>query len=86
MTPSIICAALWAVVANVIAMLPTRDHHWRAAYALIATGIPILGYVTWQNGPWIGLIVLVAGMSVLRWPVIYLGRWMRGKAARRDRV
>ena len=31
MTPSIICAALWAVVANVIAMLPTRDHHWRAA-------------------------------------------------------
>ena len=86
MTPSIICAALWAVVANVIAMLPTRDHHWRAAYALIATGIPILGYVTWQNGPWIGLIVLVAGMSVLRWPVIYLGRWMCGKAARRDRV
>ena len=83
MTPSIIFAALWAVVANVIAMLPTRDHHWRAAYALIATGIPILGYVTWQNGPWVGLVVLVAGISVLRWPVIHLGRWARARAARR---
>lgn len=86
MTLSLVLAALWAVVANVIAMLPTRDYHWRAAYCLIACGIPILGYVTWQNGPWIGLIVLVAGMSVLRWPVIYLGRWLRGKTAPRDRV
>ena len=79
MTLSLVLAALWAVVANVIAMLPTRDYHWRAAYCLIACGIPILGYVTWQNGPWIGLIVLVAGMSVLRWPLRHLLRWLRGK-------
>ncbi|MGR3408024.1 DUF2484 family protein, partial [Roseovarius indicus] len=44
----------------------------------IAAGIPILGYVTYQNGPWWGLAVLVAAMSILRWPVIYLGRWLRG--------
>ena len=82
MNISIILAAAWAVAANVIAMFPSRDHHWRAAYILIAVGIPILGYVTWQNGPWIGLAVLVAGMSILRWPVIYLGRWVRRKAGR----
>ena len=82
MNLSIVLAAIWAVLANVIAMLPSRDYHWRAAYCLIAIGIPIVGYVTWQNGPWIGLIVLVAGMSMLRWPVIYLGRWMRGRVRR----
>ncbi|NRB04117.1 MAG: DUF2484 family protein [Rhodobacteraceae bacterium] len=74
---SIVLACFWAIAANVIAMLPTKDAHWTSAYILIAVGIPILGFVTWQNGPWIALIVLVAGMSVLRWPVIYLGRWLR---------
>lgn len=77
MTPSLILACLWAVAANLSAMLPSRDNHWRRAYGLIALGIPLLGWVTYQNGPWIGLLVLGAGMSVLRWPVIYLGRWLR---------
>jgi hypothetical protein len=63
-------------------MLPSRDHHWRAAYALIAAGIPILGWVSWANGPWVGLIVLAAGASILRWPLIRLWRWLRRKAAR----
>ncbi len=79
MSLSLILAALWAVVANVLAMAPSRDNHWRRAYVLIAVGIPILGYVTWQNGPWIGLIVLAAAMSVLRWPLYYLGRWIRAR-------
>ena len=74
---SIILVALWGIAANVIAMLPTRDQHWTSAYILIAIGVPLLGYVTWQNGPWVGLLVLLAGMSILRWPVIYLGRWLR---------
>jgi hypothetical protein len=74
-------ACLWLIAANVIAMFPSRDHHWRAAYALIAVGIPVVGWVTWANGPWVGLLVLAAGASVLRWPVIYLWRWLRGKVA-----
>jgi len=77
MSWSIALAALWGVAANVLAMIPSKDNHWTRAYALIAVGIPILGYVTYENGPWIGLFVLAAGMSVLRWPVIYLGRWLR---------
>lgn len=77
MSLSLILAAIWALTANVLAMLPSKDNHWRRAYALIAIGIPILGYVTYQNGPWIGLIVLLAGMSVLRWPLFYLGRWTK---------
>jgi len=77
MTTSLILACLWVVIANVLAMLPSRDNHWARAYLLIAVGIPLLGYVTYENGPWIGLLVLLAGMSVLRWPVIYLSRWVR---------
>ena len=79
MTLSLVLACLWAIAANMIAMTPSKDYHWRNAYILIGIGIPLLGWVVYQNGPWIGLLVLVAAMSVLRWPVIYLGRWVRRK-------
>ena len=77
MSLSLILACLWLIVANLIGMVPSRDHHWRAAYVLIAVGIPIVGYVTWQMGPVLGLLVLAAGASVLRWPVYYVWRWVR---------
>jgi hypothetical protein len=77
MTLSLILSCLWALVANVLAMMPSRDNHWRNAYVLIAVGIPIVGFVVTQHGPWIGLLVLAGGCSVLRWPVIYLTRWLR---------
>ncbi|MGZ2258386.1 DUF2484 family protein [Roseobacter sp. A03A-229] len=82
MSLSLILAAVWAVVANVLAMTPSKDHHWRNAYMLITVGIPIVGYVTWQHGPWVGILVMAAGMSVLRWPVIYLGRWIKRRTLR----
>lgn len=77
MTASVVAAALWALAANVLAMLPSRDNHWRRAYALIACGIPLLVWLTWENGVWAGLIGLAAGSSMLRWPVIYAARWLR---------
>ncbi len=82
MTVSLILAALWALIANILAMTPSKDHHWSNAYVLIGVGIPILGFVVWQHGPWIGMLVLAAGMSVLRWPVIYLGRWIKRHVSR----
>ncbi|TGD43617.1 DUF2484 family protein [Pseudotabrizicola sediminis] len=72
-------ALLWLVAANVVAMLPSRDHHWRAAYVLIAIGIPLVGWVTAQNGPVWGMLILAAGASVLRWPLIHFWRWLRSK-------
>ena len=79
MTLSLILACLWAILANVIGMLPAHKSHWPAAYVLIALGVPLLGFVTYENGPWIGLIALAAGASVLRWPLLYFGRWIKGK-------
>ncbi|MGB5065860.1 MAG: DUF2484 family protein [Albidovulum sp.] len=82
MTLSLVLACFWAVVASLAAMLPTRDQHWRVAYVLITFGIPILGWVTYQNGAFVGLLVLAAGASILRWPLIYLWRWLRRRTAR----
>ncbi len=87
MSLSLILAFLWIVLANAIAMLPSRRNHWPAAYGLIAVGVPLLGYVTYQNGPFAGLLALVAGASILRWPLIYLSRRMRrarGRGAQSD--
>ena len=74
----IIVGLLWLITANVIAMLPSRDHHWRNAYTLIAIGIPILGWTTYENGVFLGLLFLAGGASVLRWPVWYLWKWVKG--------
>jgi Protein of unknown function (DUF2484) len=79
MTLSLTLCCLWLVIANVMAMFPSRDQHWRAAYVLIAFGIPLVGWVTYEMGPIWGLLALAAGMSVLRWPVVHLWRWIKSK-------
>ena len=79
MTLSLILAFAWLLLANVLAMLPSRDNHWTYAYVLIALGLPLLVWVAVQNGIWIALACLIAGMSVLRWPVRYLLRWIRAR-------
>ncbi|MFE3839384.1 DUF2484 family protein [Pseudogemmobacter sonorensis] len=70
-------ACLWLILANLIAMLPSRDHHRRAAAGLVAVGIPLLGWVTWTSGPVFGLLLLAGGVSVLRWPLAWLWRGLR---------
>ena len=77
MSTSLILAFLWVVIANAIAMLPSRRNHWPAAYGLTALGVPLLGYVTYENGPLVGMVMLLAGASILRWPLIRLWRWLR---------
>ena len=76
MSLSLTLACIWAIAACIIGLMPERIH-WPAAWTLIAIGIPLTGFVTYEMGPWWGLAVLVAGMSILRWPVFYAGRWMR---------
>ena len=79
MSISLVLACVWALVANVLAMTPSKDYHWRNAYILIGIGIPLLRFVTLENGPLVGLVVLIAAMSVLRWPVVYLSRWIKSR-------
>lgn len=83
MSTSLILACLWGVAANAIGLFPSKRRHWPQAYALIAVGLPLLAFVVWENGPWIGAIVLAAALSILRWPVVHLGRWLARVAGRR---
>ena len=78
-------AAAWFLLAQLIAFTPSRDHHCRVAYVLIAAGLPILAAVFWQNGPWVGIAVLAGAVSILRWPVIYLFRWLTRCTLGRDK-
>jgi hypothetical protein len=77
MSAALIAACLWALLASLIALGPRR-FHWRAAWGLIAAGVPILGWVTYENGPLWGLICLAGGLSVLRWPLRRLLERMGG--------
>ncbi|WP_323785856.1 DUF2484 family protein [Thalassovita sp.] len=72
----------WLVLVNILGLFPSKRNHWPQAYAMIALGVPILIYLIYQNGPWMGLLFLASAMSVLRWPVIYLGRWIRRQLGR----
>ncbi len=73
---SLVLACLWALAASAAGMAPRR-FHWPFAWVLIATGIPLLGFVTFQLGPVWGLVCLAAGASVLRWPLIRLWERLR---------
>lgn len=77
MTLPLALCLLWLVVANLIGMFPSRDKHWRAAYVLIALGVPLLGWATYELGPVVGLLLLIAGASILRWPLVFFWRWLR---------
>ena len=42
----------WVVLAFVMAVIPSRDNHWRRAYLLMAVGFPALIWILWNEGPW----------------------------------
>lgn len=76
-----LCAALsWLIVANVVGMVPSKHKHWPQAYGLIAIGLPILAWVFWENGVVMGLVVLLGAVSILRWPVRFMLRWVKARA------
>ena len=72
-----ILICLWVVLAFVMAAFPSTDNHWRRAYVLIAVGLPVLVWIFWAEGLWMGLLGLLVGGVVLRWPVYFLWRWLR---------
>ncbi len=77
MSASLVLSCLWVVVACIGAMFPSKRHHWPFAYVLMAVGAPLVVFVTYQHGFWVALVIFVAGLSILRWPVVYLWRWVK---------
>ncbi len=78
MAAPLIAACLWLILANLIAMFPSKDYHWRNAYKLMAVGAPLTLWLEWTHGPLIALIFLACASSILRWPLWYAWKWLRG--------
>lgn len=72
-----IAACSWIVLAWVLSVVLTAKQSWPAAYGLIAAGLPILIWLGLSMGWTAAAIGFVVGSVVLRWPVIYAGRWIR---------
>ena len=79
---ALIALCLWVIVAWLLMVTLTARQSWPAAYGLIAVGVPIVVWLGLSMG-WVWALVGTATMgAVLRWPVIYFLRWLRGLAAR----
>ncbi|MCT4559561.1 MAG: DUF2484 family protein [Pelagimonas sp.] len=79
MTISMMLACAWLLLANLAGSFPSKDNHWSRAYVLMSLGTPLMIWVFWENGPWLGLLVLAAALSVFRWPAIYAWRRVRAR-------
>jgi len=84
MTASLIFFLAWAAIANLLAMIPSKDNLWTRAYILMALGVPLLIWVAWENHWITTLICLAAAASVLRWPMIYAWRWVKRRGGKAE--
>jgi hypothetical protein len=72
MTAPLLLACAW-LLAAAPAMAPGPGR-WRRAFVLVCLGVPLLGWLTVENGPVAGLLALAAGAAALRWPLPRPGR------------
>ncbi len=79
---ALIALCLWVVLAWLLMLVLTAKQSWPAAYGLMAIGAPILVWIWISVGPLWAALGLAVMMLVLRWPVIYFGRWLRRLAGR----
>lgn len=82
MSVSIVLALVWLIAVNLRGMFPSKDNHWRFAYGMIALGVPVLVVIWYQHGFWLALAFFLMAAWVMRWPVIYLWRWVKRKLNR----
>lgn len=79
MSLPLILACVWLAAANLIAMFPSRHHHWPAAYVLMTIGAPLIVWIAVVDGALFAGLALALGAWLLRWPVRYLLRWLRAQ-------
>jgi tetrahydromethanopterin S-methyltransferase subunit C len=60
----LVFALVWALLAGGALVLPDR-FRWSMSWALIGTGIPLLGYMTLQAGPVFGLGGLIIAVLLV---------------------
>jgi hypothetical protein len=79
---ALVALCLWVVLAWVLMVSLTSKQSWPAAYCLIAGGLPLLAWLWVEQGPLFVVVGAAVMATVLRWPMIYLGRWLRSLPGR----
>jgi len=69
---------LWVLLISGVGMMP-RDWHWRLGLPMLLLFPFVLGYLAWDMGIYWGLALLVAALSIYRYPARYYGiaLWQR---------
>jgi len=74
----------WIILISGVGMLPRR-FHWRFGLPMLVLFPVVLAYFAWDTGPYWGLALFVAALSIYRYPVKHFGlalyRKVTGKAA-----
>lgn len=80
MSAPLVWGMIWVVIAAGVAALPRRFHPW-GAIPLLITAVPLVVLIFRASGPLLGLAALAVLVSVLRYPLMYLGRKLWRRAA-----
>lgn len=78
MSLSLILAALWALAATLVALMPMRFQYAPGLTLLIAAPF-LIGFIGYQHGVWLALLGLAGFVSMFRNPLIYFWRRARGQ-------
>jgi hypothetical protein len=80
MTPSLIAACIWAVVATITALLPMK-RQMIPGVTLLVTAPPLLGWIGLEHGWLLAVLGLLGFLSMMRNPLIYFVKRAMGKPA-----
>lgn len=78
MSFSLTLAALWAVAATVVALLPMRLQYVPGISLLLLAPL-LIGFIGYQHGVWVALLGLAAFVSMFRNPLLFFYRHFRGE-------
>ncbi len=78
MSLSLTLAAIWAVLATIVALLPMR-HQFKPGFLLLVTAPVLIWFIGSQHGFWIAGLGLAAFLSMFRRPLVYYLRKSLGK-------
>ncbi len=80
---AIVFAAAWVGIGTVVALLPAR-YIPPGAFMLMLLLVPLMPYLWIAGNPFLAVLFLAAVGSLLRWPIVYLGRYIRSKFTGED--
>ncbi|MEM9582709.1 MAG: DUF2484 family protein [Pseudomonadota bacterium] len=78
MSISLIIAAVWALAATCVALLPMR-FQYVPGFALLLAAPVVIGFIGVQHGVWVALLGLAAFISMFRNPLLYFYRKFKGE-------